>query len=267
MDPIKAIVVDDEQLARRGLMLRLEASDKVKILAQCADGEQALQAIAEYQPELVFLDIQMPGLNGFDVIARLQADEMPMIIFVTAFDQYALDAFKVHAVDYLLKPIDDERLEEAIDRALAQRATRDAVNSKDKLMGMMMEMTGSSALEMENLLQQNPAEQYPDTLNIKDGSDIVRVNINDIEWVDAAGDYMCIHAGGQTHIMRKTMKELAGLLKPERFIRIHRSTIVNASLISAAKTLNNGEYMLTLANKKQLKVSRSYRDKIKNLLK
>ncbi|MCV6627065.1 MAG: LytTR family DNA-binding domain-containing protein, partial [Cellvibrionaceae bacterium] len=226
MDPIKAIVVDDEQLARRGLMLRLEASDKVKILAQCADGEQALQAIAEYQPELVFLDIQMPGLNGFDVIARLQADEMPMIIFVTAFDQYALDAFKVHAVDYLLKPIDDERLEEAIDRALAQRATRDAVNSKDKLMGMMMEMTGSSALEMENLLQQNPAEQYPDTLNIKDGSDIVRVNINDIEWVDAAGDYMCIHAGGQTHIMRKTMKELAGLLKPERFIRIHRSTIV-----------------------------------------
>ena len=170
-------------------------------------------------------------MNGFDVIAQLQTDNMPLVIFVTAFDQYAVDAFKVHAVDYVLKPIDDDRLHEAIERAVSHREQEDSSRTKEKLVELVMGMTGAS-----------------------------------IKWVDAAGDYMCVHAEGKTHIMRITMKQLEQMLNPAIFLRIHRSTIVNADSITSAQTLNNGEYMLTLEGGSQLKVSRSYRDKVKHLL-
>lgn len=266
MKPLKAIIVDDEKLARRGLMLRLEMLDTVTVMAQCTNGEQALAAVTEFQPDLLFLDIQMPGMSGFDVVANLQADNLPMVIFVTAFDQYALDAFKIHAVDYVLKPIDDERLTEAVDRALSQREHKETLRSKDKLMELMMEMTGTNVSDVETMIESGNGKLFPDTLNIKDGTDIQRVKVSDIQWIDAAGDYMCVHAAGKTHIMRKTMKELQTLLNPEVFLRIHRSTIVNSNCITGAQTLNNGEFMLSLQNDSQLKVSRSYRDKVKQLL-
>lgn len=266
MSTLRTIIVDDESLARRGLAIRLQQIPQVDVIQECNNGMQALKAIAEHSPDLVFLDIQMPGMDGFDVIGQLQADNMPMIIFVTAFNEYAVDAFKVHAIDYVLKPIDDDRLHEAVERAVSFREQEESARSKEKLVEMMMNMTGASANLVEKMAQGAPdANHWPDKLSIKDGSDIQFIKVRDIHWIDAAGDYMCIQAGGKTHIMRITMKELEVLLDPSLFLRIHRSTIVNSNHIVGAQTLSNGEYLLTLECDSQLKVSRSYRDKVKHL--
>ena len=267
MNVLRTIIVDDESLARRGLALRLQHLPQVEVIAQCSDGIEAIQAIAELSPDLVLLDIQMPGMNGFEVIEQLQADNTPQIIFVTAYDEYAVQAFKVHAVDYLLKPIEDLRLFAAVERAVSHREQENSSRDKEKLVELMMGMTGASASSIEQMADHaQPIQAWPDRLSIKDGSDIQFIKVADIQWVDAAGDYMCVHAAGKTHIMRITMNQLGGMLNPAVFLRIHRSTIVNSEGISSAKTLTNGEYMLTLVDGSQLKVSRSYREKVKHLL-
>ncbi len=264
---LKTIIVDDESLARRGLSIRLEQIPTVKVVAECKDGFEAIKAITEYSPDLIFLDIQMPGMSGFDVVAKLQTDNMPLIIFVTAFDEYAVDAFKIHAVDYVLKPIDDARLKEAITRAQTHREQEDASRTRGKLVELVMGMTGASANSIEEMAAgAESIKTWPDKLTVKDGSDIQFIKMANIQWIDAAGDYMCVHADSKTHIMRITMKQLEAMLNPAIFLRIHRSTIVNADGITAAQTLNNGEYMLTLECGSQLKVSRSYRDRVKHLL-
>lgn len=266
-DKLRTIIVDDEHLARRGLYLRLQELPEIEIIAECSNGQQALQAIAEHSPDLVFLDIQMPGMDGFDVIAQLQSDNIPMIIFVTAYNEYAVDAFKVHAVDYVLKPLEEERLVEAVGRAAQHRAREDSSRSKEKLVEMMMGMTGASANSIEAMADTGAElKSWPEKLSIKDGNEIQFLRVSEIQWVDAAGDYMCIQSGGKTHIMRITMKQLEALLNPAIFLRIHRSTIVNSNRIVSAQTLTNGEYLLTLECDSQLKVSRSYRDKVKHLL-
>lgn len=267
MNALRTIIVDDESLARRGLSLRLQQMPQIDVIAQCSDGIEAIQAIAEHSPDLVLLDIQMPGMNGFDVIEQLQTDNTPQIIFVTAYDEYAVQAFKVHAVDYVLKPIDDDRLFEAVERAVSQQEHKNSSRDKEKLVELVMGMTGASASSIEQMAEHaQPIQSWPDRLSIKDGSDIQFIRVADIQWVDAAGDYMCVHALGKTHIMRITMKQLANMLNPAVFLRIHRSTIVNCDGISSAKTLNNGEYMLTLVDGSQLKVSRSYRETVRHLL-
>ncbi|KAA1194075.1 response regulator transcription factor [Pseudohalioglobus sediminis] len=267
MNNLSAIIVDDESLARRGLALRLQQIPGVDVVSECANGREALEAIAAHSPDLVFLDIQMPGMDGFDVVRKLQAGQMPMIIFVTAFDQYAVEAFKVHAVDYVLKPIDDDRLHEAIDRAVAHHSQEESERTKQRLMELMMGLTGASASSIEEMAQaQRGLPQWPDKLVIKDGADIHLVKIDDIHWIDAAGDYMCVHADGETHIMRITMKQLEAMLNPARFLRVHRSTLVNTDYISGAQTLGNGEYMLSLEGGAQLKVSRGYRARVRELL-
>jgi two-component system LytT family response regulator len=267
MNSLKTIIVDDESLARRGLAIRLQHIPQIDVIAECGDGVAALKAISEHSPDLVFLDIQMPGMTGFDVIAHLQTDNMPLIIFVTAYDQYAVEALKVHAIDYVLKPIDDDRLHEAIERAINHREQEDSSRTKEKLVDLVMGMTGASASSIEQMAEDaEPIKAWPEKLTIKDGSEIQFIKVAHIKWIDAAGDYMCVHADGKTHIMRITMKQLENLLDPAVFLRIHRSTIVNADNISSAQTLNNGEYMLTLDGGSQLKVSRSFRDKVKHLL-
>ena len=267
MNNLSAIIVDEESLARRGLALRLQQIPGVDVVSECANGREALEAIAAHSPDLVFLDIQMPGMDGFDVVRKLQAGQMPMIIFVTAFDQYAVEAFKVHAVDYVLKPIDDDRLHEAIDRAVAHHSQEESERTKQRLMELMMGLTGASASSIEEMAQaQRGLPQWPDKLVIKDGADIHLVKIDDIHWIDAAGDYMCVHADGETHIMRITMKQLEAMLNPARFLRVHRSTLVNTDYISGAQTLGNGEYMLSLEGGAQLKVSRGYRARVRELL-
>jgi two-component system LytT family response regulator len=265
MTVLKTIIVDDERLARRGLALRLQDIPQVEVVAECANGEQALQAIAQHGPDLVFLDIQMPGMDGFDVVCELQSDSMPMIIFVTAFDQYAVEAFKVHAVDYVLKPIEDERLREAVSRAISRQKQQDSIRTKEQLMELMQSIEGPGAVKhiVDDTEQRQRATER---LTIKDGSEYQFIKLADIQWVDAAGDYMCVHAAGKTHIMRTTMKQLEATLDPKVFLRIHRSSIVNINCIGGAQTFPNGEYLLTLEGGAQLKVSRSYGHKIKSLL-
>jgi two-component system LytT family response regulator len=268
MSTLSAVIVDDEQLARRGLSVRVRELPDVEVVAECGNGLEALSAVAEHSPDLLFLDIQMPGMDGFEVVERLQGDDMPMVIFVTAYNEYAVDAFKVHAIDYITKPIEEERLAEAVARARQHLEQERSSANKEKLVRMIMSMTGESASQIEAMAEQGELgrESWPEKITVKDGSDIQFIRVADIQWVDAAGDYMCIHARGKTHIMRITMKQLEAMLNPAQFLRVHRSTIVNSRVITGAQTLSNGEFLLNLEGDTQLKVSRSYRDRIREFL-
>jgi len=262
---LTTIVVDDESLARRGLKLRLAELEGVEVLAECRNGREAIKAIRKLEPDLVFLDIQMPGLDGFDVVRELQADYMPLIVFVTAFDQYAISAFDVHAVDYILKPVEEARLEEAVVRARSRLAGTATDDQKQRLLEVIVDLTGKSESAIEEMLRTEDAG-YPDKLTIKDGQEVTLVSTHDIEWVDAAGDYMCIHARGETHVMRSTMKDLEVQLDPSTFRRIHRSTLVNLERVVKLSSHINGEFFLTLDCGACLKMSRTYRDSIAHLI-
>ena len=265
MTALRTIIVDDERLARRGLSLRLQENPDIDVVAECANGQEGLLSIAEHRPDLVFLDIQMPGMSGFDMVCELQSDDMPMIIFVTAFDQYAVEAFGIHALDYILKPIEDDRLHEAVERAVGRHAEQASLRTKDALLQLMQGMTDSD--KAGPLVERaEPPHRWPERLTIKDAGEFQFVRVEDIQWIDAAGDYMCVHAAGKTHIMRTTMKQLEATLNPDIFLRVHRSSMVNANCINGAQIFPNGEYLLTLDGGAKLKVSRSYGARIRSLL-
>jgi two-component system LytT family response regulator len=267
---VRTVIVDDEALARRGLELRLGHAPDFEIVAQCASARDALPAIREHKPELIFLDIQMPGLSGFDLLAQIPRESLPLVVFVTAYDQYAIRAFEARAVDYLLKPIDDERFTATLEKVRAHLRTRDAAEQRDRLVGLIAEISGCGEVALEELLERGRAAvqaPHAEILPIRQGREIVRVPIASIEWIDAAGDYMCIHAGGQTHILRGTMKELEDILDPRLFQRVHRSTIVNLRRVKSLRAHMNGEYFLTLEGAHELKMSRTYRDKVEYFLK
>lgn len=263
-ETLRAIIVDDEELARKGLELRLRNFPHVEVLRSCASAKEAINAIIEFEPDIAFLDIQMPGMTGFDMIGEIQTDILPMIVFVTAYDSFALDAFKIHAVDYLLKPVEDSRLAEAIAKAMSQKSRQSAAEEKQKLMNLVVSLTGKSPQAIGELLDDDSTREHADRLAIKDGSSITFVPVREIDWVDAAGDYMCVHAKGTTHIMRTTMKELEAKLDPSIFQRVHRSTIVNLERVEKVSSHINGEFHLTLSCGSSLKMSRSYKEKIKH---
>ena len=265
-DKIRSIVVDDESLAREGLVMRLKQFDEqVEIVASCRNGREALQAVAEKEPDLVFLDIQMPGMSGFEFVKQLQQDNMPAIVFVTAYDEFAVDAFEVHAVDYLLKPIEEDRLALALERAEQRLQGGQPDNEKQRLLDIVMGLTGKSESAVKELLESGEApRKYSERIAIKDGSSTIFVNVSDIDWIDAAGDYMCVHVKGETHIMRTTMKELEAQLDPDVFQRVHRSTIVNLERVEKISSHINGEFHLTLSCGTALKMSRSYKDKVRH---
>ena len=267
---IRTLIVDDEALSRRGIEIRLQDAPDFQIVGQCANGREALAAVTEQKPDVMFLDIQMPGLSGFDVLKQLPGESLPVIVFVTAYDQYAIRAFEAKAVDYLLKPVDDARFDAALERIRAQMLANNAANQRDRLVEIIAELTGSGKLVLEELLAHGTkaaGAHRPEVLPIRQGRETVRVPVASIEWVDAAGDYMCIHAAGSTHILRGTMKELEEILDPKLFQRVHRSTIVNLSLVKSLRAHMNGEYFLTLAGGHELKLSRTYRDKVEYFLK
>ena len=264
MTTINTLIVDDEALARRGLQMRLEKHEDVNIVGQCSNGREALSAIPELDPDLVFLDIQMPGVDGFDVVRQLQGDDMPLVVFATAFDQYAIKAFDVHAIDYILKPVDEEHLDRALQRARDQLARKNDANDKQRLLEVISDITGKVPGEMEKWLDKGEAAPtaYPEKIAIKDAGDITLVPVADIEWVDAAGDYMCLHANDQIHVMRITMKQLEAQLDPGQFQRVHRSTLVNLGQVEKICSHINGEFHLILKGGERLKMSRTYKDKI-----
>ena len=265
---IRAIIVDDEPLARRGLELRLQDAPDIEIVRQCANGREALAAIAELHPDLMFLDIQMPGLSGFDVLAQVPQESLPMIVFVTAFDRFAIDAFEAHALDYLLKPVDDARLARALERVRAQWQQRQALAQREQLMAMLGDLNGQGQIEPESLasLAGQPARRYATMLPIRVGRETLRLDVATIDWIDAAGDYMCVHAAGQTHVLRATMRELEEMLDPQVFQRVHRSTIVNLARVRSLRPHLNGECFLKLQSGQEVKLSRSFRDKVELLL-
>jgi two-component system, LytTR family, response regulator len=261
---LRTLIVDDEPLARRGLVLRLAGEPDVEILGEYGDGGAAVAAIAELEPDLVFLDVQMPGLDGFATLRAIPAAQMPMVVFVTAYDHYAIRAFEASAVDYVLKPIEDSRLHQALFRVRQQHRERQAEGHCARLLGLLGELSGKPALTLEQALSGDVAgaARADARLAIKDGSRIVRVEPASIRWIDAAGDYMCIHTDADTHILRATMRELEAQLDPRRFQRIHRSTMVNLARVVEMRAHLNGEYFLKLDSGHELKLSRSYREKV-----
>ena len=267
-DAIRTLIVDDEPLARRGLELRLANEADIQIVRHCGNGEEAVRAVSELQPDLMFLDVQMPGLDGFSALRAIPASQLPLVVFVTAYDHYAIRAFEASAVDYLLKPIDDSRLHQALYRVRQQRRERDADNHCARLLNLLGELSGKPSLTLGEALQDGaavrlgPGEQK---LAIRDGGRTVRVDMAHIRWIDAAGDYMCIHTDAETHILRATMRELEHQLDTRRFQRVHRSTIVNVDRVKSMRAHINGEYFLTLDCGHELKLSRSYKDKIEML--
>ena len=263
---IRAIIVDDEPLARRGLEIRLREAPDVEIVRQCGNGREALAAIAELQPDLMFLDIQMPGLSGFDVLKQVPQESLPMIVFVTAFDRFAIEAFEAHALDYLLKPVDESRLARALDRVRAQWQQRQAVAQREQLMAMLADLTGKGEIEPGSLPVDGAPRRYATMLPIRVGRETIRLDVAAIDWIDAAGDYMCVHASGQTHVLRATMKELEEMLDPQVFQRVHRSTIVNLARVRSLRPHLNGECFLKLESGQEVKLSRSFRDKVELLL-
>jgi len=263
MRVIRTLIVDDEPLARRGLELRLAKQPDVEVVAQVGDGIAATRAVAEHAPDLMLLDVQMPGLDGFAALGAIPTAQLPLTVFVTAYDHYAMRAFEACAVDYLLKPVEDVRLRQALARVRASLAGREAQDHRDRLLQLLAQVSGRPDLRLDEALEDSGEGLRGDApLAIRDGQRIVRVPPGEIRWVDAAGDYMCIHTDRETHVLRATMREMERRLDPRRFPRIHRSTIVNAARVTALRSHLNGEYFLTLDCGQELKLSRSYRDRL-----
>jgi two-component system LytT family response regulator len=263
---LKTLIVDDESLARRGLAHRLKNFPDIEVVGEARNGREALKLIAELSPDLVFLDIQMPGVNGFEVVQQLDIETMPIILFLTAYDEYAVKAFEVNALDYILKPIDEDRLSHVLGKVRTSLHERRALQHKELLLKLVSDISGETISSFDELEQKDVDQlvnKEPSRLAIRDGGRTTWVDQQDIEWIDAAGDYMCVQSLGVTYIMRKTMKELEQELDDKILQRIHRSTIVNIKQVREMESHINGEYFLTLESGHRVKLSRTYKSKLK----
>jgi two-component system LytT family response regulator len=255
---IRTIVVDDEKLAIQGLQLRLEKFPDVEVIDTCANGREAIRKIKTEKPDLVFLDIQMPGFDGFSVVKGVMEIEPPLFVFVTAYEEHAIRAFEANAVNYLMKPVDEDKLADTIDRVRSRLAERKSAEEAEKLKDVLAEVAPEA-------MEQMPADEettgrYEKLINVKDRGQIFRVDVDTIEHIEAAGDYMCIYTGDNSLILRETMKDLERRLDPRVFQRVHRSTIVNLDQVRQVRPHTNGECFLVLDSGAEVKVSRSYRD-------
>ncbi len=257
---IRTILVDDEPLAIQGLEIRLESHDDVEIVDTCSNGREAIRSIKTHKPDLVFLDIQMPGFDGFSVIQGLMEVEPPLFVFVTAYSDHAIRAFEAQAVDYLMKPVEEARLADTLERVRQRLAEKRGVEEVDRLKEVLAEVAPDAMDNVDSGDDSHAANRYERMINIKDRGQIFRVDVDSIEKIDAAGDYMCIYTGDNTLILRETMKDLEKRLDPRRFQRVHRSTIVNLDQVRQVKPHTTGECFLVLGSGSQVKVSRSYRD-------
>lgn len=268
MTKLTTLIVDDEPLALSLLKSKLAKHANVEIVGECKNGREALSAVLELNPTLIFLDIQMPGINGLEVVKRLQSDIMPLIVFTTAYEQYALDAFDLHAVDYILKPLDDERIERAIARAKERLQSAQFDSQKGRVLSAIDAIDEHVKQPAARNVQSAvfPNHQIDAKVVIKDRDEITIIKQEEIEWIDAAGDYCCIHANGETHIKRSTLKDLIAELDPNMFKRVHRSTIVNLNYINKIIPHTKGEFFLQIGEFERIKVSRNYKDSIKSFI-
>jgi two-component system LytT family response regulator len=252
MKKIKVLVADDEPLARERLSGLLSQEPDIEMVGQARDGEEAVTAIHDDSPDLVFLDVQMPQMSGFDVIEAVGTDKMPLVIFVTAYDQHALKAFQVRALDYLLKPFDRERFKDALQRARKQLERDENGDLGRRLLALV-----------KDLRRDQPKS---DRLVVKSGGRLFFLRTDEIDWVEAAGNYVRLHVGPGSHLLRETMNAIEGRLDPEKFFRIHRSRIVNMERIQELQPWLNGEYAVLLRTGTRLTLSRGYREKLQDRL-
>ncbi|KZY55359.1 DNA-binding response regulator [Erythrobacter sp. HI0063] len=256
---IRTLIVDDEKLAIQGLQVRLEPFEDVEVIDTCQNGREAIRAIKTQKPDLVFLDIQMPGFDGFSVVQGVMEIDPPLFVFVTAFQEHAIRAFEANAVNYLMKPVDEDKLADTIERVRVRLSEKKSSEEAEKLMNVLSEVAPEAAEEFTGE-DADAAGRYEKLINVKDRGQIFRVEVGTIEHIEAAGDYMCIYTGDNSLILRETMKDLERRLDPRKFQRVHRSTIVNLDQVRQVKPHTNGECFLVLESGAEVKVSRSYRD-------
>ncbi|MBM3818710.1 MAG: response regulator transcription factor [Acidimicrobiia bacterium] len=252
MTKIRTLVVDDEPLARERVLSLLQQENDVEIVGECADGAQAVSAIQERAPDLVFLDVQMPGCDGFEVIRNIGADRMPPVIFVTAYDEYALQAFEVHALDYLLKPFGKDRFQQTLRHAREALERRRAGDLGRRLLALVHDI--------------KPEPQRVERLVVKSGGRVFFLRTDEIDWIEAAGNYVRLHLGTGSHLFRETMNRMEARLDTRRFARIHRSRIVNTERIKELQPWFNGDYVVILRDGTRLTLSRGYREKLQQRL-
>jgi two-component system LytT family response regulator len=242
------VVVDDEALAREKLRTLLAEHDDVELLAECSNGAEAVEAIARERPDVVFLDVQMPELDGFAVLEALEPDTAPTIVFVTAYDHYAIQAFEVHALDYLLKPFDRERFVRTLDHVRAALG-HDRHDLGAHLRALLRDVRRE--------------DERPARLLVKSGGRVTFVTVSDVDWIQAAGNYVEIHAGNETHLLRETLKNLEARLDPEQFVRVHRSIVVNLDRVKHMDSGIHGEYVITLRDGRQLQSGRGFGERLR----
>lgn len=266
-DKIRVLVVDDEPLAREGILVLLEPEEDVEVVGECGDGTEAAEAIRSLAPDLVFLDIEMPGMNGLAVLEGIPHDEMPVVIFVTAYDEYAIQAFEVHALDYLLKPYDDERFARSLERARTELRYRGDSRFTERLAAMLAGRVGPG--ETPAPLTTEPSEDGDEHLKrlvIKRSGRVFFLDVDEIDWIEAADYYVRLHVGEESHLLRITMKEMEASLDPEKFFRIHRSSIVNMERVRELQPFFHGEYVVIMQDGTKLSLSRSRRKQLEERL-
>ena len=246
----RILIADDEPLARERLKMLLVGQEGFEVVGECHDGPSTIDAIRRTKPDLVFLDVQMPGANGFDVVSALGEEELPLFVFVTAFDTYALKAFDVHALDYLLKPFDRDRFLQALARARQQLERPSNSDLRSRLLALVRDL--------------EPAPQRLERFVIKSGGRVFFVRADEIDWIEAAGNYVKLHVGTETHLLRETMNAVEAQLPRETFYRIHRCHIVNIERVKELQPWFNGEYVVFLRTGARLTLSRGYREKLQD---
>ena len=252
MDGIRAVVVDDEPPARRKVASLLEAHQDFTLVGGAGDGREAVDLLRRERPGVAFLDIQMPGLNGFDVLAELRGDERPHVVFTTAYDKYALRAFEVHASDYLLKPFDPERFAQALDRVRASLTEKSAGEAGERLAGLL-----------ETIARK---QRYRSRIGVRAGDQLQVIPVSRIDWIEAAGNYVELHVGRETHLLRESLAGIAERLDPLCFARIHRSVIVNVDRVRTVRPWSHNDYQVVLADGSELRLSRRYREILFDLI-
>jgi two-component system, LytTR family, response regulator len=249
---IRTLIVDDEPLARERVRALLAEETDVEVVGECRDGQEAVEAIRREAPDLVFLDVQIPELDGFGVIERIGVDKIPVIVFVTAYDQYALQAFEVHAVDYLLKPFDQDRFQKALARARQSVQLRRGGDVNERLVALLEDL--------------KTPQGHLERLVVKSSGRLFFLRAEEIDWIESSGNYVSLHVGPESHLLRETMNGIETKLDPARFIRIHRTAIVNIDRIRELQPLFHGEYDVVLRTGTTLTLSRGYRDRLQGLL-
>jgi two-component system LytT family response regulator len=268
---IRAVIVDDESLAREVLSLMLKDDSEMELIAECRNGKEAVQVIRKQCPDIVFIDVQMPGMDGFQVIEEIGVEKMPVTVFVTAYDKYALRAFVAHALDFLLKPFDHDRFNKTLERAKALVRQQEFAVMNEKLFALINDMKALAGTPISEADNDKPKDDINykepiDRVTIKSSGRIYFLKTEEIDWVEGSGDYLCLHVGNKSHLIRETMGDFYAKLDSKKFLRIHRSTIVNIERIKDIQPLFKGEYIITLTSGIKLKSSRGYCRQLQTLL-